>query len=256
MCVSHVLFSLPLIRNGFPRWRGTGYFYARYRPGLGFVLLFLTLMTSAIQLVILNLNYRRDSKRLNMLIANAKLLAWGPRFRSIEAGLAIDGTDEHNKNIIVAPEKKVRVPLSGIDIPPLAPRGAASADDDAAYWDNDEKAVRKAMATRGVSSNMAECGGGGRKHIDALVTRDEGVFIMDPSSNAWMPLDASDAAKPSWLDTWPCTTARSVLAKAGGGSGSAPSSMDDGTTGQAEGYTVPDQPGSGKKNKNKKKKQQ
>lgn len=33
-------------RNGFPKWKGTGYFYSRYRPGVGAVLLLLFFVVS------------------------------------------------------------------------------------------------------------------------------------------------------------------------------------------------------------------
>jgi curved DNA-binding protein CbpA len=190
------------LSNGFPKWRGSGYFYARYRPGLGSVFVFLALVTAGIELVIKRINYTRDRKRLDALIMTAKVLAWGPRFRSIEAGLKADKSDDlNNKGVIVPPEKRVRVPLSGLDVPPLAPKRAD--EDERAYWDNDEKAVRKAIAANSVNSACCSGDSAPRKQIDAMVTRESEVFIMDPYTNDWVPLDDTAAPKPSMLDTWP-----------------------------------------------------
>ncbi|PFH52799.1 hypothetical protein AMATHDRAFT_139079, partial [Amanita thiersii Skay4041] len=66
-------------KNGVPKWRGTGYYYSRFRPGLGTVSIFLILMTSTLQYIIQRINYKRDSKRVQHIIREAQLAAWGPR---------------------------------------------------------------------------------------------------------------------------------------------------------------------------------
>ncbi|KAK3076767.1 hypothetical protein LTS18_012120, partial [Coniosporium uncinatum] len=49
------------LRNGFPKWKGTGYYYARFRPGLLSVLLGLFVMFGgAAHYGILYLNWRRQ----------------------------------------------------------------------------------------------------------------------------------------------------------------------------------------------------
>ncbi|PWN94179.1 DnaJ-domain-containing protein, partial [Acaromyces ingoldii] len=68
------------LTNGFPRWRGTGYYYSRFRPSLAFVLLFIIAATSGVQLLIKMINWRRDVSRLESLRTTAKIMAWGPRF--------------------------------------------------------------------------------------------------------------------------------------------------------------------------------
>jgi len=66
-------------KNGVPRWRGTGYYYARFRPGLGTVLVFLTVLSTGLHYVVLHLNYKRDLERVEHIINQAKLAAWGPK---------------------------------------------------------------------------------------------------------------------------------------------------------------------------------
>ncbi|KAF8605528.1 DnaJ-domain-containing protein [Ceratobasidium sp. AG-I] len=71
-------------KNGVPKWRGTGYYYSRFRPGLGTVLTFLTLLTCVLQYFVQRMNYTRDLARVQDLVARAKLAAWGPRLVPVE----------------------------------------------------------------------------------------------------------------------------------------------------------------------------
>lgn len=86
-------------KNGVPKWRGTGYYYARFRPGLGSVLVFLGLITSLVQHGSAHINRQRDLARIARLQKNAKAIAYGPRAVPFEKGT----------------KRKVRVPLSGAD---------------------------------------------------------------------------------------------------------------------------------------------
>ncbi|TFK23248.1 DnaJ-domain-containing protein [Coprinopsis marcescibilis] len=66
-------------KNGVPKWRGTGYYYSRFRPGLGFVATFLIVLTSALQYLVQSLNYKRDLGRIAAITNKAKAAAWGPK---------------------------------------------------------------------------------------------------------------------------------------------------------------------------------
>ncbi|KAF9509495.1 hypothetical protein BS47DRAFT_1412254 [Hydnum rufescens UP504] len=82
-------------KNGVPKWRGTGYYYERFRPGLITVLIFLIILTSGIQHIIQRHNRTRDLSRIERFIRLGKATAYGPK------GLAIEG------------KRKVRVPSGG-----------------------------------------------------------------------------------------------------------------------------------------------
>jgi len=71
-------------KNGVPKWRGTGYYYQRYRPGLGSVMIFLIVVTSGLQFVIQRLNYKRDLERIERFVREARLAAWGPKMVPVE----------------------------------------------------------------------------------------------------------------------------------------------------------------------------
>ncbi|KAF9652178.1 chaperone J-domain-containing protein [Thelephora ganbajun] len=82
-------------KNGVPKWRGTGYYYSRFRPGVGTVFMFLVLLTTGLQYMVQRLNYAKDLERIERIRQDAKTTAWGNR--------------------LVPPEgqKKVRVNLGG-----------------------------------------------------------------------------------------------------------------------------------------------
>jgi len=71
-------------RNGVPKWRGTGYYYSRFRPGLGTVLFFLVILTTGLQYVVQKLNYKSDLARINMFTTRARLAAWGPKMNPLD----------------------------------------------------------------------------------------------------------------------------------------------------------------------------
>ncbi|OJA13830.1 hypothetical protein AZE42_00534 [Rhizopogon vesiculosus] len=70
--------------NGVPKWRGTGYYYARFRPGLGTVLIFLTALTSGLQYLVQIMNYKRDLRRIEQTIRDARLAAWGQKMEPLQ----------------------------------------------------------------------------------------------------------------------------------------------------------------------------
>jgi hypothetical protein len=66
------------LKNGFPRWRGTGYYYSRFRPGLGSVLVGLFILGGgAAHYGILRLSWRRQRDFVGRYIREARRAAWG-----------------------------------------------------------------------------------------------------------------------------------------------------------------------------------
>jgi len=90
-------------KNGVPKWRGTGYYYSRFRPGLGFVFVFLIILTSGLQYLVQSINYKRDIQRIERIVGKAKAAAWGPKMipvngkRKVKVNLgdAHDGDGEY-----------------------------------------------------------------------------------------------------------------------------------------------------------------
>lgn len=76
------------LKNGFPAWRGTGYYYKRFRPGLGTVLVGLFIFVGGgVHYAFLWLSWKRQREFVERYIKHARRMAWGD-----EAGLgAIPG---------------------------------------------------------------------------------------------------------------------------------------------------------------------
>lgn len=71
-------------KNGVPKWRGTGYYYSRYRPGLISVSVFLVLLTSGVQYLVQSMTYRSEVAHVRVLIDRARSIAWGPKQTPLE----------------------------------------------------------------------------------------------------------------------------------------------------------------------------
>ncbi|KAJ5477224.1 hypothetical protein N7539_007368 [Penicillium diatomitis] len=66
------------LKNGFPLWKGTGYYYDRFRPGLGSVLLGLFLVFGgAAHYGALYLGWKRQREFVDRYIRHARRAAWG-----------------------------------------------------------------------------------------------------------------------------------------------------------------------------------
>lgn len=66
------------MKYGFPTWKGTGYYYSRFRPGLGSVLLGLFVAFGGFgHYIALVLSYRRQREFMERYIRHARKAAWG-----------------------------------------------------------------------------------------------------------------------------------------------------------------------------------
>ncbi|KAL5363779.1 hypothetical protein BJX96DRAFT_122255 [Aspergillus floccosus] len=66
------------LKNGFPKWKGTGYYYSRFRPDLGSVLVGLFLVFGGgAHYAALVLGWRRQREFVDRYIRQARRAAWG-----------------------------------------------------------------------------------------------------------------------------------------------------------------------------------
>jgi hypothetical protein len=66
------------LKNGFPVWKGTGYYYNRYRPGLGTVVISLFVFAGGgIHYLALYMSWRRQREFIGRYIKFARETAWG-----------------------------------------------------------------------------------------------------------------------------------------------------------------------------------
>ncbi|KLO08266.1 DnaJ-domain-containing protein [Schizopora paradoxa] len=71
-------------KNGVPTWRGTGYYYSRYRPGLGSAVVFLVILTSGLQFGVQAYTYKSELARIDRFMNEARAAARGPKMNVIE----------------------------------------------------------------------------------------------------------------------------------------------------------------------------
>jgi len=64
-----------------PTWKGFGYAYTRWRPGLGLVISFLVILTAGLQYVVMQMNHKRDTARVAYFTSSAQRLARGANGR-------------------------------------------------------------------------------------------------------------------------------------------------------------------------------
>lgn len=66
------------LKNGFPAWRGSGWYYKRYRPGFGTVLVGLFVMFAGVaHYVVLRMSYTKQREFVDRYIRHARKAAWG-----------------------------------------------------------------------------------------------------------------------------------------------------------------------------------
>ena len=66
------------LRHGFPAWKGSGYYYARYRPGLGSVLVGLFIVGGGLaHYFALRISYNGQRQFMEKYIKQARKQAWG-----------------------------------------------------------------------------------------------------------------------------------------------------------------------------------
>ena len=66
------------LSSGFPKWRGTGYYYARFRPGLGSVLIGLFAFGGGlVHYVAMYVSWQRQQDYAERIIRDARRSAWG-----------------------------------------------------------------------------------------------------------------------------------------------------------------------------------
>jgi hypothetical protein len=79
------------LSNGFPTWKGTGYYYSRYRPGLGTVLIGVFIAGGgAFHYVALYMGWKRQREFVERYIKFARHAAWGDNLGipGVDAGAA------------------------------------------------------------------------------------------------------------------------------------------------------------------------
>ncbi|TFL05859.1 DnaJ domain-containing protein [Pterulicium gracile] len=167
-------------KNGVPRWKGSGYFYSRYRPGLGTVLVFLVVLTSGLQYLIQGIKYKQDVVRIEKIVGDAKTAAWGNRNaplegqRKVRVNLGGSRTVDEDGN--ANPGRMLDMVVEGANVYILEPNGALELLDASA-------ATKPAIMNTWLISLVRKLVGGGFKaQRSGAGTEDDGTDSTDDSS--------------------------------------------------------------------------
>ena len=135
------------LKNGFPTWKGTEYYYSRYRPGLGTVLVGVLLVGGGgFHYLALYMSWRRQREFVERYIKFARNAAWGDNF-------AIPGLDAPGAGTPPPPP-----PQTGDDEnqPPIAMnRKQRRWQEKETRKESAKEGKRPSRATRGRSSQQA-----------------------------------------------------------------------------------------------------
>ncbi|KAL8943640.1 MAG: hypothetical protein Q9216_000928 [Gyalolechia sp. 2 TL-2023] len=176
------------LANGFPRWRGTGYYYARFRPGLGSVLAGLFVVGGGFaHYGALYLSWKRQTEFVERYVRHARKAAWGD-----ESGIAgISGI-----NGVAIPEQS----------PPIQNDGAATLNRrqkrQQERESKKEKDSAKSKGMRRSGANMLlEPGSavepqGARKRVQAENGK---TLIVDSTGNVFLEGEDEDGEKQEYL---------------------------------------------------------
>eukprot|EP00842_Homolaphlyctis_polyrhiza_P000180 jgi/Hompol1/1162/HPOL_004723-RA len=76
------------LARGFPVWRGAGYHYKKYKPGLATVVVFILLAVSAAQLITAQLMYQRNKSRMAQYVEELKALTMAQLRKQLDLSAA------------------------------------------------------------------------------------------------------------------------------------------------------------------------
>ncbi|SGZ56592.1 CIC11C00000004212 [Sungouiella intermedia] len=93
--------------KGFPKWKGTGYYYSRFRPGVFLTLFVVYVVVSTFQYVSLRINRKQDYKRIAAMREQIKNQAWGGTYIPPLDGSARKITAPNGKEFHVSPTGEV-----------------------------------------------------------------------------------------------------------------------------------------------------
>lgn len=166
------------LANGFPKWKGTGYYYARFRPGLGSVLAGLFIFVGgAGHYLALYMSWKRQQEFVGRYIKFARHAAWGDNFS-----------------------------IPGLDTPaPAAPVATGSTDSDAGeegrplprnrrerrMMEKDEKKQKpekkiKSKAAKAAASPVATPPVGVTGPKKRVVAENGKILVVDASGNVYL----------------------------------------------------------------------
>lgn len=188
------------LANGFPRWRGTGYYYARFRPGLGSVLTGLFIVGGGFaHYGALYVSWRRQRDFVERYIRHARRAAWGD-----ESGIGgIPGLDG-----VAAPAPSLPAQDDGTA---TLNRRQKRQQERESRKENKSKATQRSGTSTPLEAASATEPQGARKRVQAENGK---VLTVDSTGNVFLEGEDEDGEKQEYLldpDEVPKPTFRQTL---------------------------------------------
>lgn len=190
------------LSNGFPKWKGTGYYYARFRPGLLSVLLGLFIAVGGGgHLLLLRVNWKQQQAFVNRYIKYARSAAWGDNFN-------IPGLDTAPAGTATPPAAAIGEDSDAMQ--PMNRRQRRMQEKDAKK-DKSEKKTKGIKAARASPAATPPNGStGARKRV---VAENGKILVVDSVGNVYLEqanedgetqeflLDPNEFPRPTLKDT-------------------------------------------------------
>lgn len=186
------------LRNGFPAWKGSGYYYDRFRPGLISVLLgVLVVMGGGVHYFALYMSWKQRKAFVERYIRHARKTAWGDE----SAIPGIPGADGATANVPVNSQ-----PLDDGDEEEKEPEFIPRNRKEARAWEKDQRknskkpAIVKKARTAGISTpKETELISGPQGAKRRIVGQNGKVLIVDSVGNVFLEEETEDGMKGEFL---------------------------------------------------------
>ncbi|KAJ4370407.1 hypothetical protein N0V83_004925 [Neocucurbitaria cava] len=182
------------LRNGFPAWKGSGYYYERFRPGLGSVLIgLLIVMGGGMHYFALLMGWKRRREFVERYIRHARKTAWGDEtaiqgIPGVDAAAPVNTQQWENDSPDDTPDEMV--PRN---------RREKRAMDKENRKGKKVQAARKARASGISTPSEAEVISGPQGAKKRIVAENGKVLIVDSVGNVFLEEETEDGMKGEFL---------------------------------------------------------
>ncbi|KAF2185040.1 hypothetical protein K469DRAFT_708304 [Zopfia rhizophila CBS 207.26] len=179
------------LKNGFPKWKGTGYYYARFRPGLGSVMLgILVFGGGGMHYFALVMGWKRRREFVERYIRHARRTAWGDDtgIQGIPGVSNGPAPETNSQQWDEAPD----------DMAPMNRRQKRMLDKENRK-DKKAQAAKKARSS-GISTPVeVELTSGPQGAKKRIVAENGKVLVVDSAGNVFLEEETEDGVKQEYL---------------------------------------------------------
>jgi curved DNA-binding protein CbpA len=183
------------LRNGFPKWKGTGYYYSRFRPGLGSVICgLLVVMGGGVHYYTLVMAWRRRREFVERYIRHARRTAWGD-----DSGInGIPGVDESATPPVNTENWADDSDEAPQEMAPMNRRQKRAMEKD--NRKPKKSAIAKKARSSGISTPIeAKLTSGPQGAKKRIVAENGKVLVVDSAGNVFLEEESDEGLKQEFL---------------------------------------------------------